>query len=84
MHKILLEFVSRSGVADHLSLTDVLAVIKEKFYDTLMSYRLGVSERHIERYGALGLTMATTAYRHTPFNVQIAIALSIHVPQHYD
>lgn len=75
MHKILLEFVGRSGVADHLSFADVPAVIKENFYGTVMSYNLGVSEKHIERYGTLGLTMATTAYRHTPFNVQIAIAL---------
>lgn len=70
----LLSFFERSGIATRFSFRGVPDALADSFYALARSYKLGLSEDQLNGYGTVGLVMAATAFRHTPFEVQVAIA----------
>ncbi|TCD67996.1 terpene cyclase [Steccherinum ochraceum] len=72
---LLLQFFQEVSILNRFRFGGVDAAVKNSFFNTVSDWSLSMTEEQLHRYATVGLTIATTAYRHTPSNVQLAIAL---------
>ncbi|THH32539.1 hypothetical protein EUX98_g1653 [Antrodiella citrinella] len=75
IREIVLDYFKRTGVPNHFGWTGMDPHVKGESLEIAKGWNLGVSDAVLEKYLTVGLVIAITAYRHTPFDVQVAIAL---------
>jgi len=74
--EVVLEFLERSGISMPVRFSGVDPIVKQRVREVATTWDLGnIPAKVVEKYMALGLIMATVAYRHTPIDVQVYIAL---------
>jgi len=62
-------------VSNHFRWNGMDPVVKGKALDIAKSWNLGLPDGVLDKYLTVGLVIAITAYGHTPFDTQVAIAL---------
>ncbi|TCD71927.1 terpene cyclase [Steccherinum ochraceum] len=74
--ELLLHLIKCTGVASHFHWNGVSpeSAVKDKIFEIVKSWNVGLSEPMLEKYVGIGLVMVATAYRHTPFDVQLFLA----------
>ncbi|TCD67995.1 terpene cyclase [Steccherinum ochraceum] len=74
VRQILLGLFQRTGIDQRFRYSGIDPTMEKQFYDEAYNWNLGLTDKQLRKYGTLGLNMAITAYRHTPPEVQLAIA----------
>ena len=77
LRSILLGFLSRMDLTQH-ALTHsgpIDPIVAQKFTEAISSWDLGLSPKLQERHASVGLLTGAVAYRHTPVEVQVAVAI---------
>lgn len=72
---LLLQFFQKVGILERFRFCGVDDALKKPFFSAVSDWSLSMTEEQLQRYATVGLTIAATAYRHTPHDVQLAIAL---------
>ncbi|TCD65127.1 terpene cyclase [Steccherinum ochraceum] len=73
--ELLLDLIKSTGVANHFHWNGVDSAVKSRSLEIVKTWNLGLSDKVLEKYLEVGLVMATTAYRHTPFDAKVFIAV---------
>ncbi|TCD67997.1 terpene cyclase [Steccherinum ochraceum] len=75
VRSLLPRFFQEIGILKRFRFCGVDAALEQSFFSAISGWSLDMTEEQLQRYATVGLVMATTAYRHTPPDVQLAIAL---------
>ena len=71
----ILEFLQRIDFVGPLPRNEYPSIVEETVRNTIESWNLGLPDNVCKAHLVVGLDIGTATYRHTPYSVQIAVAL---------